>query len=148
MCVSWRKGFAQALRERRAVKDFREHLLDIFDVHKADARFDALRYVFLDVGAIRCRCEYGLDTRAMRRKDLLFESADREHLPDKRDLARHGDVRVNRRLGEERDERGQQCGARAGALLADAAFRHVHVHVAVAQNHRGWVVRDAKSMRV
>ena len=142
------KRVTETLGKRRAAKHFREDLLNVFDIHKAYARLDALRHVLLDIRAIRSGREDRLNARAMRRQYLFLESADGEHLPDERDLARHGDVRVDRGLSEQRDERGEQRGARARALLADAALGHVHVHVAVVQDHAGRVIGNAERVRV
>ena len=84
----------------------------------------------------------------MRGQDLLLESADGEDLPHEGDLARHGDVRADGRLGEERDEGGEQRRARARPFLADAPLGHVHVHVPVVQYHRQRVIRHAQRVRV
>ena len=148
LTLSRRMYAMQALDKRGTAEHFREHLLDVLDVHKADARLYALRHVLLNIGAIRSGREDRLDPRAMRRQNLLLESADREHLPHERDLARHGDVRADRRLGEQRDERGEQRRARARPFFADAALGHVHVQVAVVQNHRRQVLRHPKRVRV
>ena len=143
-----RQRVAQTLDERCTDEHFREDLLDVFDVDKANAGLHALRYVLLDIGAVRSGRKDGLDTGSMRGQDLLLESADGEDLAHEGDLARHGDVWADGRLGEERDKGGEQRRARARPFLADAPLGHVYVHVPVVQYHRRRVVRHAKRMRV
>src|ERR1700722_5338969 len=73
--------------------------------------------------------QYGRDTPTVRRQELLFESADRQHFAAQRDLARHGDIRAHRNLGERGNQGGGHADAGAGTILRRGALGHVNVHV-------------------
>ena len=95
------------------------------EVQRISHRLVNLRQILLVVS----RNDDGLDAVAERRHRLFLETADGQHTPPDRDLARHGDVAPNRCTGQRRNDGCADRNARRRAILRDSTLGEVNMDV-------------------
>ena len=69
---------------------------------------------------------------AMGGQQLLFQSADGQHLAAQRDLAGHGHIAAHRNPAQRARQSGRDGDPRRGTVFWDCALGHMHVNVEVA----------------
>ena len=84
---------------------------------------------FADVLLVLHRNQDLLDPASVGREHLFLEATDRQHVPTKRDLTRHGEIVPDRDTGQRGDERGRHRDTRRRSILGNRAFRNVDVNV-------------------